>query len=154
MDVERHTAPKRCGQEGQWRRAGVLTTTADTRIDTRGSWYSDYEIDEPIALGSVPIVVLGLILQDSIENTFRNLYLTALMLAVFALGGGDTYTINARFVDAGQVVKGGLVQIAGRPVGKHYYPGPTWESVDGSKVVTEVKARSSPRGRAGSGPVG
>ena len=40
------------------------------------------------------------------------------LLAIFALGGGDTYTINARFVDAGQVVKGGLVQLAGRPVGK------------------------------------
>ncbi|WP_265521055.1 undecaprenyl-diphosphatase UppP [Oerskovia flava] len=38
-----------------------------------------------IALGSVPIVVLGLAFQESIENTFRNLYLTALMLAVFAL---------------------------------------------------------------------
>ncbi|WP_158298756.1 filamentous haemagglutinin family protein [Sphingomonas psychrotolerans] len=31
-----------------------LKLGADTRIDTRGSWYSDYEIDEPIALSSVP----------------------------------------------------------------------------------------------------
>ena len=45
--------------------------------DARMGWY--------IALGSVPIVVLGLILQDSIENTFRNLYLIAGTLAGFAL---------------------------------------------------------------------
>jgi undecaprenyl-diphosphatase len=38
-----------------------------------------------IGLGSVPIVVLGLLFQDSIENTFRNLYLIAFMLAGFAL---------------------------------------------------------------------
>ncbi|MFD2839474.1 undecaprenyl-diphosphate phosphatase [Populibacterium corticicola] len=38
-----------------------------------------------IALGSIPIVVLGLLLEDRIESVFRNLYLTALMLAVFAL---------------------------------------------------------------------
>ncbi len=38
-----------------------------------------------IALGSIPIVVLGLLLEDRIDSVFRNLYLTALMLAVFAL---------------------------------------------------------------------
>ncbi|WP_168355814.1 filamentous haemagglutinin family protein [Sphingomonas gei] len=31
-----------------------LKLGATTKIDTRGSWYSDYEIDEPIALTSVP----------------------------------------------------------------------------------------------------
>ena len=34
-----------------------------------------------------------------------------------------------------------LVDSAGRVVARHYYPGPTWESVDGSKLVTVVKAR-------------
>ena len=33
-----------------------------------------------------------------------------------------------------------LVDRSGRPLGKHY-AGPTWESVDGSTVVGEVKAR-------------
>lgn len=45
--------------------------------DAQMGWY--------IGLGSIPIVVLGLLLQDSIETSFRNLYLTALMLAAFAL---------------------------------------------------------------------
>jgi undecaprenyl-diphosphatase len=38
-----------------------------------------------IVLGSVPIVVLGLALQDIIEAQFRNLWLTVLMLAGFGL---------------------------------------------------------------------
>jgi len=38
-----------------------------------------------IALGSVPIVLLGLVFQDSIESTFRDLRLVALMLIVFGL---------------------------------------------------------------------
>lgn len=45
--------------------------------DAQMGWY--------IGLGSIPIVVLGLLLQDSIETSFRNLYLTALMLAGFGL---------------------------------------------------------------------
>lgn len=47
------------------------------RQNARMAWY--------IALGSVPIVVLGLLLQGWIETSFRNLWLTALMLTVFAL---------------------------------------------------------------------
>ncbi|MCB7137347.1 undecaprenyl-diphosphate phosphatase [Cellulosimicrobium marinum] len=49
-----------------------------------------------IALGSVPIVVLGLLFQEAIENTFRNLYLTALMLAVFALLLGWADRVGAK----------------------------------------------------------
>ncbi|NMR20730.1 undecaprenyl-diphosphate phosphatase [Cellulomonas fimi] len=45
--------------------------------DARMGWY--------IGLGSIPIVVLGLIFQESIEQPFRNLYLIAGTLAVFAL---------------------------------------------------------------------
>jgi undecaprenyl-diphosphatase len=48
---------------------------ADT--DARMAWF--------IALGSVPIVVLGLAFQDAIETPFRNLWLIALTLAGFAL---------------------------------------------------------------------
>lgn len=60
-----------------WRsRAGAPRGgTADR--DAQMAWY--------IALGSVPIVVLGLLFQDAIEQPFRNLWLIVLTLAVFAL---------------------------------------------------------------------
>jgi len=45
--------------------------------DARMGWY--------IGLGSIPIVVLGLLFQDAIEEPFRNLYLIAATLAGFAL---------------------------------------------------------------------
>jgi undecaprenyl-diphosphatase len=45
--------------------------------DARMAWW--------IALGSVPIVVLGLGFEDSIKGPFRNLYLIALTLVLFAL---------------------------------------------------------------------
>lgn len=48
-----------------------------TRSDARMGWW--------IIVGSIPIVVGGLLFQDLIENNLRNLYLTATMLAVFAL---------------------------------------------------------------------
>lgn len=38
-----------------------------------------------ITLGSIPIGVLGLLFQDAIETSLRNLYITAFMLAFFGL---------------------------------------------------------------------
>ncbi|WP_171467945.1 undecaprenyl-diphosphate phosphatase [Cellulosimicrobium sp. 72-3] len=75
--------------------------------DAAMAWY--------IALGSVPIVLLGLLFQDAIENTFRNLYVTALMLAVFALLLGWADRIGAkrrtlRELSAGQAVAFGFAQ--------------------------------------------
>lgn len=49
-----------------------------------------------IALGTVPIVVLGLLFQDRIEHAFRNLWLVALTLALFALILGWADRIGAR----------------------------------------------------------
>ncbi|HVL95792.1 MAG TPA: MlaD family protein [Solirubrobacteraceae bacterium] len=40
------------------------------------------------------------------------------LLALILLGGGDGYTVTARFQAAGQLVRGNLVQYAGREVGK------------------------------------
>ncbi|PJI85493.1 undecaprenyl-diphosphate phosphatase [Luteimicrobium subarcticum] len=58
--------------------------------DARMAWY--------IALGSLPIVILGLAFQDAIESHFRNLYLIALTLIVFGLvlGWADKRGAHAR----------------------------------------------------------
>ena len=61
------------GRDGRDRKARLGAHSSDARM---GWW---------IILGSVPIVVGGLVFQDYIENNLRNLYLTATMLAVFAL---------------------------------------------------------------------
>ncbi len=45
--------------------------------DARMGWY--------IIIGSVPIVVFGLLFQDAIETSLRHLYITATMLALFAV---------------------------------------------------------------------
>jgi len=61
--------------------------------DARMAWF--------IALGTVPIVALGLAFQDSIEHTFRNLYVVAAMLAVFGvlLGVADRVGRRTRALD-------------------------------------------------------
>ncbi|HEY5516185.1 MAG TPA: undecaprenyl-diphosphate phosphatase [Pengzhenrongella sp.] len=59
-------------------------------LDARMGWY--------IGLGSIPIIVLGVLFQKSIEQTFRNLYLIAFTLAAFALvlGWADRRATLAR----------------------------------------------------------
>src|SRR3712207_3191949 len=43
----------------------------------------------------------------------------AVVVAVLLLGGnGSDYQVKARFANASQLVKGNLVQVAGRPVGE------------------------------------
>lgn len=46
--------------------------------------------------------------------------LTAVAAVAFVLlrGGTGTYTVKARFLDAGQLVSGNRVEVAGRPIGK------------------------------------
>jgi undecaprenyl-diphosphatase len=54
-----------------------------------------------IIIGSVPIVVLGLLFKDAIEGSLRNLYITATMLIVFALilAAADRYGRRERTLD-------------------------------------------------------
>lgn len=54
-----------------------------------------------IALGSIPIVVLGLAFKNSIESSFRNLWLIVLTLAVFGviLGWADRVGAKHRTLD-------------------------------------------------------
>ncbi|MEV7630907.1 undecaprenyl-diphosphate phosphatase [Microbacterium sp. NPDC089318] len=49
-----------------------------------------------IILGSIPIVVLGLLLQDSIETVFRSLWIVAIMLIVFGVLLGIADHIGAK----------------------------------------------------------
>ena len=52
--------------------------------------------------------------------TIAAVVLAAAAMAFVMFGGapGDSYVVKARFENAGQVVKGGLVEVAGKPVGK------------------------------------
>ena len=74
---------------GPWR-----GTVAKSDPDARMGWF--------IILGSVPIVVLGLLFQDAIETSLRHLYITATMLAVFAiiLGVADRWGRKQRELKA------------------------------------------------------
>jgi undecaprenyl-diphosphatase len=67
-----------------WWRA-VSGKDGTDRASRFGSHDHDAQMGWYIGLGSIPIVVLGLLFQESIEHTFRNLYLIAFTLAAFAL---------------------------------------------------------------------
>ena len=72
---------------GQWFRS--LTGKVDrSDPDARMGWL--------IILGSLPIVVLGLLFQDTIETTFRSLWLVAIMLIGFGLLLGIADYIGAK----------------------------------------------------------
>jgi undecaprenyl-diphosphatase len=51
-----------------------------------------------VIIGSIPIVVLGLLFQDEIDTTFRNLWITAAMLGGFGvvIGLADWFARNTR----------------------------------------------------------
>lgn len=74
---------------GAWWSAlrGGLGTTLRARLGAPESGERDHDalMAWYIALGSLPIVVLGVLFKDSIEHTFRNLWLVAFTLAAFAL---------------------------------------------------------------------
>lgn len=57
-----------------------------------GPWKNQVPNSDPdvrmgwiVIIGSFPIVILGLLLEDAIDSVFRNLYMTAAMLALFAI---------------------------------------------------------------------
>ena len=75
-------------------------------------------------------------------------------LATLAARGVQIYECRAKQDEPGSMgwafvaPEADLFGAQGRPVGRHY-AGPTWESVDGSKVVGTVKARAdAPRAGA------
>lgn len=73
-----------------------------------GPWKNTVPTSDPnarmgwfVILGTVPVVILGLLLEDAIDHAFRNLYLTALTLAVFGLilGAADATSRRVRELD-------------------------------------------------------
>ncbi|WP_291379157.1 undecaprenyl-diphosphate phosphatase [Demequina sp.] len=61
------------GRDGRDRASRWGANSADARM---GWW---------VILGSVPIVVIGVLFKDAIETSVRNLYITATVLAVFGI---------------------------------------------------------------------
>lgn len=61
--------------------------------DARLGWY--------VILGTLPIVILGLLFTDQIETLARNLWITAAMLAIFGvlLGAADRYGSKVRQIE-------------------------------------------------------
>ncbi len=69
---------------GAWFRALVGRDGTD-RAARFGAQNPDARLGWWVILGSIPIVVLGLLFQKSIESSLRNLWITAAVLAAFAL---------------------------------------------------------------------
>ncbi len=77
------------GGDGSDRASRLGAKSADARL---GWW---------VIIGSVPVVVLGVLFKDSIETSVRNLYITATVLAVFGviLGWVDRVRPERRELD-------------------------------------------------------
>ena len=73
---------------GPWK-----NTVARTDPDARLGWF--------VILGSIPIAGLGLLFESAIDETLRNLYITAAMLALFAvlLGWADKTSRRTKTLD-------------------------------------------------------
>jgi len=68
-----------------WFRALFDGEAAGWRARTIGAADPDARMGWWVIIGSFPIVILGVLLKDVIETSLRNLYITATVLAVFAL---------------------------------------------------------------------
>jgi undecaprenyl-diphosphatase len=66
------------------------TTTEEEHFDARMGWY--------LALGTVPIVIFGLLFKDQIEGGARNLYIVGTMLIVFGaiMAAADMFAKHVR----------------------------------------------------------
>ena len=68
------------------------------RIEIPGSSPQDVRLGWMIILGSIPIVILGYLFQENIRNTFRSLWLIAIVMIVFGviLGIADKFGKSER----------------------------------------------------------
>lgn len=72
---------------GQWAKS-LVGKVPRSDPDARMGWL--------IIIGSVPIIVLGLLFQDEIETTLRSLWITATMLIVFGILLGIADLVGAK----------------------------------------------------------
>lgn len=83
-----------------WWRAlrGALGTDWRSRLGAPAGRPADHDALMAwfIVVGSIPIVLLGVLLKDAIENTFRNLWITVVVLAGFALVLGWADSVGAK----------------------------------------------------------
>jgi undecaprenyl-diphosphatase len=90
---------------GHWWRAlrGDLGTGWRARLGAPAGARADHDalMGWYIVVGSVPIVVLGVLFKDSIESALRNLWITVVVLVVFALllGWADRVGAKRRTVE-------------------------------------------------------
>jgi undecaprenyl-diphosphatase len=85
------------GRDGTDRASRLGAASADARL---GWW---------VILGSIPIVVLGVLFKDHIESSLRNLWITAAVLAVFALVLAWADRIGAKRRELGSLKAGDAV---------------------------------------------
>lgn len=83
-------------------RAWILRLTSKSFESTASaSDIADAKLGTYVILGSIPIVILGYLFQDTIRTTFRSLWLVAIVLIVFGiiLGAADAMGSRVRTLD-------------------------------------------------------
>lgn len=72
---------------------GLFSASARTALEWRMGWF--------VIIGSVPIVILGLLFQDAIKTEFRRVWLIAVALIVFGLilGLAERYGLKNRPIE-------------------------------------------------------
>ncbi len=82
--------------------ASAWLTKVIIRKEVAGNSLQDVRIGWMIVVGTLPIVVLGYLFQENIRNTFRSLWLIAIVMIVFGiiLGIADRFGRSERNLDS------------------------------------------------------
>jgi undecaprenyl-diphosphatase len=82
--------------------ASAWLTKVIMRKEVAGNSRQDVRIGWMIVVGTLPIVVLGYLFQENIRNTFRSLWLIAIVMIVFGiiLGIADRFGRSERNLDS------------------------------------------------------
>ena len=93
---------------GSWLRALAGRDGTD-RASRMGARNADARLGWWVILGSLPIVVLGVLFEDQIESSLRNLWITAAVLALFGLVLAWADRIGAKRRELGSLTAGDAV---------------------------------------------